>query len=469
MGTLDVEHALRQPPDLVGDALLEVAEDQWFDRKSFRIDSQKLAECVIGMANADGGFVVVGLSDGRTEGVASNARHLNDLMQCNIDHITPPARCRTEVIDCFDEDEEPSKLLVIEVLPSDVVHATRRDVVFLRVGDETRRLSFVQRRELLFDKGQASYEAELSQATIDGLHRPLVVSYAAAIGASDSVDALRARGLATGDNLSVAGALLFHELPQTYFPEAFMRVLRYRGTERGSGRTQQLLVDERCEGPIPLQIDRARQLVADNQPRRRALLPDGRFGDIPLIPEDVWLEGIVNAAIHRSYSMAGDHIRIEIFDDRIEIRSPGRFPGLVDLSTPLEVQRFARNPRIARVATDLRFGQELGEGIRRMYEEMRAAGLVDPEFIQSSGAVTLTLHTEAADRELEARLPREARSVVAALREAGRLSTGELVGVVGGSRPSVIGKLRVMESAGLIEWHGKSKNDPRAYWSLPPT
>lgn len=77
-------------------------------------------------------------------------------------------------------------------------------------------------------------------------------------------------------------------------------------------------------------------------------------------------------------------------------------PGLVDPTNPLAVTSFARNPRIARVCADLRFGQELGEGIRRMFEEMRLAGLADPLYQQTSGSVRLTLSSEAVDRELEA-------------------------------------------------------------------
>lgn len=108
--------------------------------------------------------------------------------------------------------------------------------------------------------------------------------------------------------------------------------------------------------------------------------------------------------VHRSYSLAGDHIRVEIFDDRIEIWSPGRFLGLVDLGDPSDVTRFARNPRIARVCADLRFGQELGEGIRRMFEEMRTAGLSDPVYRQASSGVHLSLLGEPVDRALDARL-----------------------------------------------------------------
>ncbi len=135
------------------------------------------------------------------------------------------------------------------------------------------------------------------------------------------------------------------------------------------------------------------------------------------------LEGIVNAVVHRSYSLAGDHIRVEIFDDRVEIESPGRFPGLVNLSDPARVTRFARNPRIARISADLRFGVERGEGVRRIYEEMRLAGLAAPEYFQTSGSVRLALSSSPVDRELESRLPASGRDLLRLIRELERPST----------------------------------------------
>ncbi|MGH2931177.1 MAG: ATP-binding protein [Solirubrobacteraceae bacterium] len=84
--------------------------------------------------------------------------------------------------------------------------------------------------------------------------------------------------------------------------------------------------------------------------------------------EGIGHDGLVNAVVHRSSSMMGDHIRVSICDDRLVAASPGRAPGIVDLRDPLELARFARNPRIARVCSDLRFGQEPGEGIRRVFE-----------------------------------------------------------------------------------------------------
>jgi ATP-dependent DNA helicase RecG len=471
VSTVAVEQALRAPLKDRGARLLALPEDQWFDRKSSRIAPRDLADDLIGMANADGGTIVVGLRRGIVEGGEGDVKRRNAQLQAAIDFARPPVAVKHRVVRCVNANGARDSLLVLDVATSDVVHASGKDDVYLRVGDETRRLSFHQRQELLFDKGQASYEARpLQGLDAEALDELLLDQYAAAIGHPNAWRLLRARGLAArGGELTIAGLLLFALAPQAVLPETFVRILRYRGRERGAGARQQLVEDIRIEGPIPHQLREAQLVIQRLQPVRKALVTgSGRFGEVPLIPEEAWLEGVVNAVVHRSYSLSGDHIRVEIFDDRIEISSPGRFPGLVDLSDPLRSTRFARNPRIARVCSDLHFGQELGEGIRRIFEEMRAAGLLDPVYRQTAASVVLTLSAEPAEKLLDARLPDEARAITTALREAGRLSTGEVGEILRLSRPATIRRLESLRAAGLIEWVGNSARDPRAYWRLPP-
>jgi ATP-dependent DNA helicase RecG len=468
MSTVAAEQALTLEPSERGPALLALREDQWFDRKSSRVTAAELANALIGFANAEGGLVVAGLWNRKVEGVDGAGRRLADWQQAAFDFTVPAVPCRPRLVECVNDAGAQDHLLVIEVETSEKVHANRRDEVFLRVGDENRRLTFAQRQELLYDKGQATYESTVvSGARREDLDEGLLRSYADAVNHPEPDRLLMARGLVTRNGqLTVAAVLLFAAHPQTWLPEASVRVLRYRGTERGTGARQQLLDDLRIEGPIPLQLTEARQAIFDRLPTRRALAATGRFERVGLIPQDAWLEAVVNAVIHRSYSISGDHIRVEIFDDRVEVESPGRFPGIADAGDPLRITRFARNPRIARVCADLRFGQELGEGIRRMFEEMRLAGLADPAYHQTAGSVRVSLTSAPVDRELEARLPKGARDLVRIVREAGRASTGELVEASGRSRPVVLRQLRALEAAGVLEWTGHSKNDPRAYWSL---
>lgn len=461
-----IDGALAAGPASIADRLLALTESQRFDRKSARIDPRKLAESVVAFANADGGTIVVGLSGGKVEGVDSDPKHLNDLMQVAVDFTDPTVPTQMRLYECVRDDGGPDHLLVIEVPPGRNVYATNRDEAYLRLGDESRKLSFAQRRELFYDKSQSSFESEPTGVSVGDVDRALLGTYAAALGAPEAVRLLEARELAVEGQLTVAGALLFAERPERALPSAQVRVSRFQGTQRQSGARQNLIGDERLEGPIPLLLDAARASIQRWQPTRRALAASGRFEDIGLVPEDAWLEGVVNAVVHRSYSMQGDYIHVDIYDERIVIESPGRFPGLVDPANPRAIKRFARNPRLARVCTDLGITQEFGEGIRRMFDEMRAAGLSDPLYRQTAGSVQLTLSGEHTERRLADALPSLQQQILAALREAPELSTGELAELTGAARPTVLRHLEALRNAGYVQWVGKSRKDPRASWRL---
>ncbi len=469
MSDTSVAHALETDLADRGPALLALPEDQWFDRKGPRVSPRDLANLEVGMANAEGGTIVVGLYDGKVLGVDTDAAKINTLRQAAMDLTAPVVPARSRLVECVRTDGEPDHLFVVDVETSAHVHANTKDEVYLRVGDENRRLTFSQRQELIFDKGQANFDATPARgATDDDLDWELLPDYANALAHPEPGRLLVARGLQNpAGELSVAAVLLFGKEPQRFFPEAYVRVLRYLGTERKTGKEQNKTFDERCEGPIPHQLDRARKLTRAQQPAREALAPSGRFEKQGLIPEDAWLEGIVNAVIHRSYSLGGDHVRVEIFDDRIEIESPGRFPGLVDPERPESITRFARNPRIARVCSDLRIGQELGEGIRRIYEQMRVAGLEPPLYRQTQGSVRLILSADPLDERLERELPSGSRRILDAIRAAGALGTGELAELFDLARPTIIQRLKALERVGLVRWVGKSPKDPRARWMLP--
>jgi ATP-dependent DNA helicase RecG len=104
-----------------------------------------------------------------------------------------------------------------------------------------------------------------------------------------------------------------------------------------------------------------------------------------------------------------------------------------------------------------------------MFEEMRRAGLGDPIYRQTSGSVELTLPAALVDRRLDEQLSDNARLIVATLRKADRISTGEVEELIGASRPTAQRELSDLRDAGLIEWVGKSRQDPRAYWRLATT
>jgi ATP-dependent DNA helicase RecG len=390
-----VDAALALPAGEIGAALLALPEDQWFDRKSVRMLAKDLGPPLTAFANAEGGTIVIGLHDGMVEGCRQYPEKINSFRQAAIDFTVPPTRMAASEVACVNSRGDDDLLIVIRVDPGERVHEVRTGECYLRVGDESRKLSYPQRQELEFDKGQAQYDGlPCAGVTVSDLDSLLLEDYRQGIPASSVSGLMRARNLLTrSGEITNAACLLFGQRPQDVFPQAYVRVIRFLSAERGTG--QRLAIEEgtdrRVEGPIPRCVTDAAAVIDELLPRRRHLAPSGRFEATPVVPRDAWLEGLVNALIHRSYSIAGDHIRVEIFPNRIEIESPGRFPGLPSPARPTQITRFARNPRIARVCADMRIGQELGEGIKRIFDEMRFAGLAEPVYKQTNASVRLIL------------------------------------------------------------------------------
>jgi ATP-dependent DNA helicase RecG len=456
------------PPGQAVRRLAAEPESQWFERKSGRISARDLAVPLVAMANAEGGTIAVGLSRGSADGVA--AQRANELRQAAADFTEPAVSVHVAELGIPDR-VDGRVVMIITVAPGSRVHQTTSGDCYLRIGDESRKLGFVDRQELEYDRGNSSFDGTAADAALADLDPAQVRSYQTLIGASSPERALTARNLITDTGgPTVAAWLLFAERPQRTFPSAHVRILQYADIDRGTGSSMSLLEDHdvRCEGSIPHQLDDAAQVIEKWLPRVRALAASGRFEPRPIIPKEAWLEGLVNAVLHRSYSLAGDHIRVELFPDRIEISNPGRFPGHADPNHPDTLVRSARNPRIARVCADLGNARELGEGILRMFAAMRSAGLTAPVYQQFSSAVRLVLSAaRAVPDDTAAKLGEGAHKVLDLLRSAGEpLRTGDVETLAGVTRPTALRYLRALRDAGLITWQGESARDPQAKWRL---
>ncbi len=462
MSSTEVEEALARPDSELLEALLALPESQWFERKSGRIKAKDLARPLIAFANAEGGTLMLGVHDNKLEGISPQSE--NEIRQAAIDYTVPPVRTRIT-----NRRVEGKTLLFIQVEPSETVHTTQSGDCFLRIGDESRKLSLAEHQELIYDRGNSTFEATMVDLAVSDLDQPALKEYQLAIGSSSVEEMLAARDLVTRQGkLTVAAELLFDGRPQRDFPSAYVRVLKYNTDERGVGAEMTLIEDERIEGSIPNQITEATRLIEKLVPRRRQLTINGRFEPVPTIPRDAWLEGLVNAVIHRSYSIMGDHVRFEIFPSRIEVSSPGRFPGLVNPSEPLTISRYARNPRIARVCADMGFTRELGEGIKRIFSEMRRRGLTEPIYRQTASSVTLVLSAaDAIAPDILNRLSKSAIKVLTVMRLQDRpLGTGQVAELADIARPTASRALQSLANEGLVAWEGTSDKDPTASWRL---
>jgi len=476
-------------PRLTAEFLLSPGvEGQYFDRKSARITAIQVAELVVGLANADGGCIAIGIKDRQFEGINSQgAVKINDFLQCGVDHCRPPVIFQAEFADVVKADGLPDRVLFLHVeADKNRVHETNAGDVYLRVGDETKRLRFDQRLDLEYDRGSRLYEDDLVDAcTLEDLDIAAFNEYKQAVGytGADPERLLIARGFARNVGgvlkFTVAGVLLFTANPTRFLPGARLRFLRYEGVHAEVGTAMNIVKQEYIEGPLVKLLNRTVAVVEAQLRDFTALHPlEGIFVTAPEYPKFAWQEGIVNAITHRAYNIHGDDIRVEMFDDRLLIRSPGKFPRMVDTNNIRET-RYSRNPRIARALTEIGWVRELGEGVKRIFQEMEHAYLPSPVYEDSGQTVLLTLLNNIDFRRKKrsgalnkmvanawANLGAEERRAVELVFNQGKLTTAELATEISRSKNYAKKLLGNLEKAGLLQKHAKAVRDPNQYYSL---
>ncbi|OWP61428.1 hypothetical protein CDA63_19510 [Hymenobacter amundsenii] len=291
-------------------SLVNSPENQWFDRKSSRIAADSLAKCMIGLANADGGRVVIGVSNGQIEGINEYSKQLNDWVQAGRDHADPPVRNTVRYLVCSNKDGRADRLLILDVEASETIHRNKKGECFLRVGDETRKIGIIEERELAFDKGEAIFDKSIVPDLFrDDLDLDQIHAYAERMRANDTDALMRHRGIyidrGARQGVTQAGQLLFGLIPPLW---SYIRYQKYDGTVAETGTRSNLREDIRLEGTIPNLLEQAQKLLLSEVGTVIRLIGNGRFARVPALPEFAWLEAVVNALTHRSYSLHGDGI-----------------------------------------------------------------------------------------------------------------------------------------------------------------
>ena len=371
--------------------ILSREEGQTFDRKSIRIKPKDLAVTMIAFANADGGDLVVGITDSKKEieGVDGDEKILNEIRRTPFDFCAPSVNAQVEMVPCVDRTGKDNHVLVFHVEPSLRVYVNQADEVFLRVGDKSKKLSFDERFQLMNDKGQSCYEeTAVYSAELDDIDMSLVDDYCQKSGYSkSSMEFLTENhGYVVERNgkkhPTVASLLMFGKKPQDFLPRASVRFIRYEGTEEKTGTEMNVIKDVIFEGPVREQIDKSVAFLATQIKERTYLGADGKFITEVEYPEFVRQEMIVNACCHRDLSITGTDIQVKLFDDRLVVESPGNLPGLVRPDN-IRHTHFSRNPRLARYLKTYKYVKEFGEGVDRMCREMEADGLLPIKYYKN--------------------------------------------------------------------------------------
>ena len=363
-------------------------EGQTFDCKSILIEPKALANTIVAMANADGGMIAVGISDKtrRIEGIDQDKAHLNEILRTPFDFCVPTISVTTEFMPCQDSEGNDNHILIIHVPASPRLHANQADEVFWRVGDKSRKLTFEERLQLMYDKGERYYEdSPAYDATIEDIDMDAVKAYMKRIGYGKSpMEYLQEnKGFLTykGDvpQVSTACILLFGKRPQNFFPRARVRFIKYYGTEEKVGREMNVIKDVTFEGRILDQIQKTIDYLETQVKEHSYLGEEGLFKTDREYPKFVIQEMTVNSVCHRDYSIKGTEIQIKMFDDRLVFETPGKLPGIVRTDN-IRHTHFSRNPKIAEYLKAYDYVKEFGEGVDRMCRELSAIGTKEPQY-----------------------------------------------------------------------------------------
>ncbi len=389
-------------PLLTLEYMLEEEENKYFDRKSAQIKPSELADLISAFANAEGGTIVLGISDKKRtlEGINKiGTVRINDLVASPKDFCKPMPAYTEEFIDIENADGEEDRLLLLHIHAAvDQIVRTNNDSTFLRIGDRTKEIKGDDLKNLEYSKATRHYEDELNfEAEIEDLDKGLLNQYKQKLGAEDldTKQVLRARGFIKKKDgqeyLTNAAVLLFAENIYQFYPNCRIRFVRYDGTAEQVGTNINIIKDVNIEYPLLKIIEKAKEFISGQLREFTALNQmTGQFQNVPEYPEFAWLEGIVNAVTHREYGMTGSHIKVSMFDDRLEILSPGKLPSIVTVDNIRET-RFSRNPRIARVLTEFGWVRELNEGVKRIYSDMEEFFLDEPIYSEPEQSVKLVL------------------------------------------------------------------------------
>lgn len=480
----------KENPLLTLKYMLEEEENKYFDRKSAQIKPSEIADLISAFANAEGGTIVIGISDKkrRLEGINKvGAVKINDLVAAPKDCCKPMPAYTEEFIDIINVDGEADQLLLLHIHAAvDQIIRTNNDSTFLRIGDRTKEMKGDDLKNLEYSKATRHFEDELNlEAEIEDLDENLLNAYKKKLGAEelDTKQVLKARGFIKKkdgqEHLTNAAVLLFAENIYQFYPNCRIRFVRYDGTAEQVGANINITKDVNIEFPLLKIIEKAKEFVSGQLREFTALnQTTGQFQNVPEYPEFAWLEGIVNAVTHREYGMTGSHIKISMFDDRLEILSPGKLPSIVTVDNIRET-RFSRNPRIARVLTEFGWVRELNEGVKRIYSDMEEFFLEEPVYSEPEQSVKLVLKNSIvmrkmrqSDRAVESigtdmwhGLDDLEKEILSYMGSKSTVTRAELCDITGKSNGTITGRLNKLMDKELVKRNG-NKYDPTHTYSL---
>ena len=377
----------------------QLPESKNLELKEGLSDFQKLIKTCVAFANGAGGKIVLGVEDATLAVVG--------IGQSTIEHIMesfPQAVYQATLPSIFVEislQDIGGKTVLNIIVPRGmrnifcVKSEGKPSGVYIRVGRATIRASKETYEEMLALSSFKHHDEKIIDVSPDILSPDLLSKI---YGNSLSDDLLVSEKILGQDHSggayhpSLAAILMFCDNPDEYLPEALIKVTHFRGI---SGRD--IISTRDIKGPIQRVVEESIALClewTEINYKMSGLQLKGEFQ----VPEKALREAVLNAVIHRKYSILGA-IKIAIYQNRLEVFSPGDIPSPLTIHNLGDGSTSLRNPLLAKLAHKARLVEKLGTGIRYIYDECKRCRLKTPEFREDGDFVKVIFYFEKQIRE----------------------------------------------------------------------
>src|SRR5437762_4915905 len=378
--------------------MLKLEEGHFSDVKAIETSPAGLTRAIAALSNAEGGELFIGIDEnsatkkktwrGFASQEAANA-HLQvfeELFPLGTDYR----------YDFLWSEHQPGLVLKIQVAKTRDIKTASNRKIYLRRGAQNLPVEDQNRIEILRrDKGLSSFETEpvICDPSVVTNSEHIITFMFEVVPTAEPAVWLKKQSLLTDEKPTVAAVVLFADEPQAVLPKRCgIKVYRYKTTDAEGTRESLDFDPVSIEGCAYDQIHAAVQQTAKIIESVRIRTPEGLAN--VTYPETAIHEVVTNGVLHRDYSIADD-VHIKIFDNRVEVLSPGTLPGHVTTENILS-ERFARNASIVRLINKFPNppNKDVGEGLNTAFQAMREMKLKDPIIIQEGGYVKVVLRHE---------------------------------------------------------------------------
>ena len=407
--------------------LLEIianGENSGVEFKRDTLQNYDLAKELVAFSNLEGGIVLLGVEDdGSVTGLVREDLEEWVMNTCR-DKVRPAIIPYFEIIG----ELEPGKNIAVVRVPRGLYAYSRwhnnRTVCYIRVGSQSREPTLEEMSRLFQQRHMLHSDSRpISGTTINDLDRRRLKDYFGRILQRDFPDdedytgwisLLSNMEIMDEDVVTVGGLLLFGTTPNRYLPQAGINAVAFVGPEKEYATRER----KQLRGAMTSLMDRNGNLLEAGLVEQSvdfirrntsvsAVLEDGaRRMEKPTYPEDAVREAIVNALTHRDYLLSGTDIELAVYNDRLEIISPGKLPNGVTPESMRDGARSARNPLLKDFMRDYGYMENLGMGVsRKIIKGMKEHNGSNPDLIEKHERFMVRLHSSGTSGAPEREVP----------------------------------------------------------------